>query len=127
MKRAWIKRKTPLKRSRIAFKPRKPIRRVSKTRAAKNQIYSRLRREFLSRTENQICLVGITIFNRTIQTCQIHHMLGTAGDNFLDTTTWMAVSDEGHKWIEANKTDARERGWLGNKHTGQMESQISSY
>jgi hypothetical protein len=39
-------------------------------------------------------------------------MKGRLGKNMLDIGTWMAVSDEGHKFIHANPAISREKGWL---------------
>lgn len=108
---------------------RTPLRRVSKKKAAKDRIYTKLRREFLNREENRFCPVMLKVERKLVLTDQIHHILGTSGDHYLDTDTWLAVSLEGHMWIENNKLEARMRGWLGNKHTGKIleNSGVTSY
>lgn len=118
MKRTRLLRKTPLMRSKVSFKRRKPIRRVSKAKARKDSVYRLLRVNFLRQPENRFCIVMKTLQNQFISTDQVHHMLSRYGKNYLDTSTWLAVSAEGHRWIESHLKEARERGWLGNKHTG---------
>jgi hypothetical protein len=91
-------------------KPKKvfSIRKVSKKQAELNKIYSKLRLEFLLLPENQICPI-------TKQpTTDIHHK--HAGSNrskyFLETSTWLAVSRDGHIWIHENTIKAKELGYL---------------
>ena len=107
-------RRTPLKRSPIKrtfqlepIKPkkRKPIRKISKTLTKKLEIYRKLRIEFLSQPENQIC----PVFPHLPAT-EIHHKKGR-GRYLNDIRTWLAVSREGHEWIENNPEEAKKRGW----------------
>lgn len=42
----------------------------------------------------------------------IHHKAGRTGSNYLDTSTWMAVSRAAHDWIHTHPKEARARGWL---------------
>lgn len=90
------------------LKQKTPIRKVSVKQDKLNKIYSKLRIEFLSLPENQICPI-------TKQpTTDVHHK--HAGSNrskyFLDVSTWLAVSREGHKWIHENTKKAKELGFL---------------
>lgn len=42
----------------------------------------------------------------------IHHQRGRAGPLLLDERFWIAVSLDGHRWIEDHKDEARKRGLL---------------
>jgi hypothetical protein len=84
---------------------RTPLRRVSKRQAAKNRIYSLLRKDFLQAHE----------------TCQwpgceklatdIHHMAGRYSST-LDISTFMAVCRSHHDRIHSYPNQAREKGYL---------------
>lgn len=78
---------------------------VSKKRKVENAQYSVLRIEFLSKPENQIC--PITGW----PTCDIHHKKGRVGSLFLDTKYWVALSREGHQFVEENPEWAKENGY----------------
>jgi hypothetical protein len=84
------------------------IPKVSKKQAELNKIYSKLRIEFLSQPENQICPITKQ------QTAEVHHKYSgkDRAKYFLDTTTWLAVSRTGHMWIHENSKQARELGFL---------------
>lgn len=93
----------------IKLKPLyKPINKVSEKRKIENLKYSVLRTEFLGKKENHICPI-------TIQPAiEIHHTYcgKDRAKYFLDTSTWLAVSRDGHNWIHANPKEARELGYL---------------
>lgn len=42
----------------------------------------------------------------------IHHVKGRVGSNYLDESTWLAVSRFSHDWIHSNPKRARELGLL---------------
>lgn len=65
--------------------------------------YSIMRREFLK--ANPKCAV----FPWKDAT-EIHHKKGR-GKYLNDPTTWLAVSREGHQWIEIHPVEAKEKGW----------------
>jgi hypothetical protein len=44
--------------------------------------------------------------------CDVHHVKGRTGTNYLDMHTWMAVSRKGHMWIHNHPKKSREMGWL---------------
>ena len=92
----------------ISLKNLNPINKVSDKRKIENLKYKVLRIEFLGKPENQIC--PITGYPAT----EIHHTF--CGKNrakyYLDTTTWIAVSRDGHNWIHDNPKEAREKGLL---------------
>lgn len=43
---------------------------------------------------------------------QCHHMRGRLGPLLLDKRFWIPVSAEAHRWIDANREDARAKGLL---------------
>lgn len=94
------KAKKPLKRS-------KPNPR-SKKRIAQDEAYSLLRKQFLSQEENKICPITGK------PTTEIHHTYSgkDRAKYYLDVSTWLAVSREGHIWIHSNSKEARELGYL---------------
>ena len=115
MKRTPLKRKTPMKR-------------VSKRRQAESKEYMRLREAFLK--EHDICQLWLaehglreSDFGDRIRSfsmgcprsTEVHHKNGRNGLNYLDTSTWMALSHEAHMRIENNKSWARANGYLGRK------------
>jgi hypothetical protein len=134
-----IARRKPLKRSSKPLK-RTPLARVSKKRAKEMRTYSKLRKEFLA--VHQLCGVWLkennwvqidssdlyvwqrgeeTIsrnvwamldFSGAKRSCDIHHTAKRTGPNYLDTSTWLAVSREAHERIHANPSWAREMGFL---------------
>jgi len=90
------------------LKPFKSINKVSKKQAVLNAKYTVLRIEYLGKPENKIC--PITQQNAI----EIHHTYSGKDRSkyFLDTTTWIAVSRNGHNWIHSNPKEARELGYL---------------
>lgn len=103
------------------------LRRVSKKRVKVNREYMRLRDEFLK--AHPICQWWLLeAFKSTdIENCEfiyfnqngmggppsteIHHKKGR-GRYLLDASTWMAVSEAGHKWIHANPKISYEKGYM---------------
>lgn len=90
----------------------KPIPKVSVKRKIENLKYSALRIEFLGKKENKICPI-------TKQpTTEVHHMAGRIGfadewarlNNIpllIDVRYFLAVSRNGHRWIEENPVEAK--------------------
>lgn len=89
----------------------KPIKKVSDKRKIENLKYKVLRIEFLSKTENQKCPITGK------PTTDIHHMKGRIGSLLLDTRYWVALSREGHKFVEENPEWARKNGFSLNRLT----------
>ena len=89
----------------------KPIPKVSKKRQIQNLQYSVLRTEFLGKKENQICPITGN------PTTDIHHKKGRVGELFLDTKYWVALSREGHRFVEENPEWAKEKGYSLNRLT----------
>lgn len=71
-------------------------------RAKQERIYNKIRPVFL---EGKIC--PITKQPAT----EIHHKKGRIGDLLIDIRYFLAVSDEGHKKIEANPEWAKKMGY----------------
>ena len=90
------------------LKQKTPIRKVSVKQDKLNKIYSKLRIEFLSLPENQICPITKQ------QTIEVHHTYcgKDRAKYYLDVSTWLAVSRDGHNWIHAFPKEARELGFL---------------
>lgn len=84
------------------------IKKVSEKRKLQDIEYKKLRLEFLSKPENQICPISKQ------QTVEVHHTYSgkDRAKYYLDTTTWLAVSRDGHNWIHDHPKDARELGYL---------------
>lgn len=84
------------------------IPKVSKKRQIENVKYSVLRIEFLGKPENQICPITKQ------QTVEVHHTYcgKDRAKYYLDVSTWLAVSRDGHNWIHDNPKEARELGFL---------------
>lgn len=85
----------------------KTIKKVSQKRQSENKIYLALREAFLA--NNTICPINGQ------KTTDIHHMKGRIGSLFLDTRYWLAVSREGHKFIEENPIWAKENNYSLNR------------
>ena len=130
MNLAELRTHTPLINKKKEKKARKPIKKVAKKRAALNREYMKLRDAFLKRypycqwylAENSIKLEDINpngwvragheasgLYPPASTEC--HHKKGR-GKYLLDTSTWMAVSAEGHRAIHANPKLSYERGYM---------------
>lgn len=88
-------------------KPKKPIPKRSAKRKVADVEYKKLNIQFLK--ENPMC----AIYPSKMAT-EVHHVrCGKDRDKYyLDITTWMAVSREGHNLIHSFPKEAREKGWL---------------
>lgn len=72
--------------------------------------YSRLRKDFLSR--HKFCAVAAARKLPPVRATHVHHVRGRKGANYLDVSTWLAVSFNGDRWIHANEDEARKLGLL---------------
>ena len=81
---------------------------VSKKRLIEDAKYMVLRTEFLSKLENKICPIMQS------PAVEVHHKYSGKDRSkyYLDTSTWIAVSREGHMWIHEYSKEARELGFL---------------
>lgn len=102
-----LKRKKPLKRSAIKRKSR--LRSVSKKMTKLKAEYMKVREQYLK--EHPYCEWGLEggAFYRSTQ---IHHKRGRVGALLTDPTYFMAVSDEGHRYIHDHPKESYERGWM---------------
>lgn len=89
----------------------KPIKQVSDKRKVENAKYLVLRIEFLGRPENQKCPITGK------PTTDVHHMKGRIGSLLLDTRYWVALSRDGHKYVEENPEWAKAKGYSLNRLT----------
>lgn len=81
----------------------------SPKRAKENPVYLKLREQFLK--DNPKCVVFGT------RATQVHHGKGRVGKNYLDVSTWLPVSDKGHKVIELNPKWAKQNGYSKSRLT----------
>lgn len=58
-----------------------------------------------------------------VRATQCHHRAGRDGEFLLMEKFWLPVSDEGHRWIEDNREEAKARGWLLNRSHKALEAQ----
>lgn len=86
----------------------KPIAKVSAKRKIENREYTIKRLQFLAQPENQKCPITGK------QTTDVHHTYAGASRQryFLNESTWIAVSRDGHNWIHNNPAEAKEQGYL---------------
>lgn len=124
-----LKRRSPLKRT--GQLKRTKLSPVSAKRRTQAALYAKKRKAFLE--AHPYCQVWLAqhagiivhfakalysgkavspISATTINSCDIHHKAGRTGKNYLDESTWMAVSRDGHRWIHDHPKEARARGWL---------------
>lgn len=87
------------------MKPRKRVNPISERRKKSGVVYRALRSAFLE--ANPQCAV-----NPKKASTDVHHARGRAGSLLIDARFWVAVSREGHDWIQAHPIEARQRGLL---------------
>jgi len=91
------------------FKPKTAIKKVSDKRKKQKAEYQLKRILFLREPHNQKCPVTGK------PTTDVHHMKGRIGNLLLDERYWIALSREGHKYIEENPEWAKENGYSLNR------------
>ncbi len=84
-------------------KQKKPIKPVGKAMSQKIAIYTKKKKEFMV---GKICPVY-----PHLKVEDIHHMKSREGDLLLDERYWLAVSRNGHIWIETHPKKAKELGF----------------
>lgn len=87
----------------------KPINKRSKKRIAQEIVYSKLRKVFLNKDENKICPI-----TKELAT-EVHHKKGRIGELLNDTKYWVALSHNGHEFVENNPIWAKENGYSLNR------------
>lgn len=109
----------PAKTTRTRIK-RKPIKTMSTKMKSELAKYQKSKLEFMAKPANKLCPVN------SQPTTDVHHKMGRVGfadqfarDNDIsllhDQRFWLAVSRTGHRWIEENPVQAKERGWSMNR------------
>jgi hypothetical protein len=85
--------------------------------------YSSLRKQFLSKPENQFCkakIPGICMGYRVQGlNLTIHHQKGRIGNNLNDTSHWLPCCLSCHNFIESNPLIAKELGFSENRLTNE--------
>lgn len=93
------------KADRTTVKEKKPIKKVSTKRAAENQVYARLRKDYL-----EVFMVCEVVECHRKAT-QIHHIKGREGDLFCDVNNFLAVCDVCHQRITIDSAWAISQGY----------------
>lgn len=88
------------------------MKQISDKRRAQLALYMPKRKAFLK--DHPVCQVARYIpgLNPKARSRDVHHKAGRLGTNYLDESTWLAVSREAHNWIHSHPGQARARGWL---------------
>jgi hypothetical protein len=84
------------------------IKSLSTKRASETRTYSRLKRAWMSRSENQICHVAGCGKKAT----DLHHSRGRIGRLLNAEEFWMALCRTHHNFVHSNPSQAREMGLL---------------
>jgi hypothetical protein len=95
-KYCWATKKKPSK-----------INQRSKKRVLEDSQYTKLRRVFLTKHPNCQAKLPMCTFKST----DVHHM-EKRGINYLKTSSWLSCCRACHDWVEMNKKEARELGFL---------------
>jgi len=106
---------------------RSPLRRVSKKRVKVNAEYMRRREKFLFAhpycqwwlnrhgfTEsdvNNFVIVKDGTWCEVPAATEVHHRKGR-GKYLLDESTWLAVSNRGHRWIHDHTKESYDQGFM---------------
>lgn len=77
-----------------------------------NAGYNRAVKIWLQKPANRVCRVTLKRNIRQEPATQCHHKRGRLGALLMDKRFWIPVSDDGHKWIDANRKQARRLGLL---------------
>lgn len=90
----------------------KSIKQVSDKKRLLDAQYTKLRKEFLEKTENSTCYAKLpgTCMGGFKQQLTIHHKNGRLGENYLNTDTWIPLCMSCHHWVEVHPKEAREIG-----------------
>jgi hypothetical protein len=71
-------------------------------------LYSKMRKEFLSKPENSTCFAKLPgCLNSMGENLTIHHTKGR-GRYYLDSTTWIPLCITCHQWVEEHPAQAKE-------------------
>lgn len=73
-----------------------------------DRVYGNLRRDFLSQKEHAQCAAKLPgCLRSTGQDLTIHHTKGR-GKFYLDTSTWIALCLNCHRWVEEHPQEAKD-------------------
>lgn len=98
-----------LDKSKEMEKTRKPLKKVSDKKALQDIVYKSERIKFLMLPKNKICPIT------KLPATTIHHKKGRIGDLYLDKKYWVALSMEGHEFVEKNPEWAKKNGYSLNR------------
>jgi hypothetical protein len=97
--------------------PKKPIRKVSQSQAARNRLYHALRKRYLM--EHPFCMACRTVNEAAGYPLwyvrfsdDVHHRFGRLGELLFWEPGYMAVCNNCHRWIHDHPAKARELGLL---------------
>lgn len=113
-----MKRSSPLRRTGRLSPVSKKRKREARTYTAKKKAFLQAHpwcQAFLSHAqvnEDYPGAVAMAVLLGCPRSVDIHHKAGRTGSNYLDESTWMAVSRLAHDWIHTHPKEARKRGWL---------------
>lgn len=80
----------------------------SEKRKPLDQLYSKLRKDFLSQPENSTCRAKLPCCIKTTGlNLTVHHTKGR-GKYYLDSTTWIPLCLTCHQWVEEHPALAKE-------------------
>jgi len=111
-KDCW-QRKAPVKTP----TPTKSLSPVSDKRKVLDQLYSKMRKDFLDQPENSTCrakFAGVCLYV-TGQDLTVHHTRGR-GRYYLDKSTWIPLCLACHQYVETHPQEAREMFLSDTKH-----------
>lgn len=94
-----------------ADKKYKAIKKTSTKRQSQINIYTQLRKAFLSKPENKWCPVMQQLKNKKVRATTVHHKKGKIGALLNDTRYWVALSMDGHEYVEKHPVWAKENGY----------------
>lgn len=89
---------------------RTPLRKVSRQRAGRNALYTKLRIEFLE--ANKVCKLSGALPYCEFWACDVHHKDGREGKLLTDVENFIGLCRPCHDWVHQNPNLARERGVL---------------
>jgi hypothetical protein len=81
-------------------------------RASQERLYYARVSEWLRLPENRWCRVYLLLLDQRVPATQCHHYQGRRRSLLLYEPFWIAVSWEGHKWIDDHRERARALGLL---------------
>lgn len=91
---------------------RKPIRKVSKSRARQNREYTKLKAAFLE--ANPLCQACSDFGTVPARSTEVHHVRGRSGKLLCDTRYWLAIDPRCHCMIHQHPAIAKKLGLLAN-------------